>query len=185
MSRLKNLSGTRSSERILKMIQQEREATIKQNQFNCCVWRKVQSDRCHRAKPLIQSVYYNIWCIQCRKRKCARKKSWLLHHDRIQLKMPRASENLLDKNCCPGLTTILSYSPNLAPCDFFLCVKPKRVIKEAILSTWQPLIWPWRRITGQSWRNLSRSGWKVWRKIMEKWIWAGGHYFERDILLYF
>jgi len=53
----------------------------------------------------------------------------------------------------------LPYSPDLAPCDFFLFLK----LKKLIFKTQKLLKQPWQERFEQSWRNPSRSAWKCGR----------------------
>ena len=63
------------------------------------------------------------------------------------------------------------YSPDLAPCDFFLFPKLKEVIKRALTTEL-------RRIPEEAFRGCI----KVWKKRLDKCVRLEGNYFEGDKL---
>ncbi len=72
------------------------------------------------------------------------------------------------------------YSPDLAPCDFFLFPKMKNVMKGQHFLTVEAL-------QGESWRALKATSkeafsecFDAWRKRMLQYFNSGGEYFEGD-----
>ena len=108
-------------------------------------------------------------------------RSWLLHHDNAPAPNALGIREFLVKNNIAVLEQP-PYSPDLAPCDFFLFSKLKKVIKgtgfqdsEAIKTAETREL---RSIGEESFQECV----KAWRKRLEKSIQAQGDYFKGDML---
>ena len=60
----------------------------------------------------------------------------------------------------PVSTSEPPYSPDLAPCDFFLLPNSRKSSKELVFKIQKPLKQPWRESSDRSWKNPSWSAWK-------------------------
>lgn len=105
--------------------------------------------------------------------------SWILHHENA----PPHTALIVRDTLAKGGTTVLSqppYSPDLAPCDFFLFPRMKSAMKgnryatiEELKSTSQELL---KAISQTDWKKCF-DDWKVrWKKC----VLSGGAYFEGD-----
>ena len=109
-------------------------------------------------------------------------RSWLLlHHDNAPAHNALGIREFLTKNNI-AVPEQPPYSPDLAPCDFFLFPKLKEVIKgtrfqdsEAIKTAVTREL---RAIPEESFQECV----EVWQKRLEKCIRAQGDYFEGDML---
>ena len=108
-------------------------------------------------------------------------RSWLLHHDIAPAHNALGIQELLAKNNIAVLEQP-PYSPDLAPCDFFLFSKLKKVIKgtpfqdsEAIKTAVTREL---QAIPEESFQEFV----EAWQRRLEKCIQAQEDYFEGDIL---
>ena len=86
-----------------------------------------------QGQTINQHIYKNILRRQMRsmrekRRELLETRSWLLHHDNVPAHNALEIRELLAKNNIVVLEQ-LPYSPDLAPCDFFLFTKLKEVTK--------------------------------------------------------
>ena len=153
--------------------------------FLMCMELSTQNS-CHEAKPCNQHVYKNIlrrlMCsVREKRRELWETRSWLFHHDNalahnaLGIRKFRTEIKIAVLEEPP-------YSPNLAPCDFFLFPKLKEVIKgthfqdsQAIKTTVTRKLWA---IPEESFQDCV----EAWHRRSEKCIWAQGDYFEVDML---
>jgi len=111
---------------------------------------------CHKAKLLISTVTKTsckVWCEGEKKRTT----SWLLHLDNTPAHNLLGIWEFLAKNNI-AVPEQPSYSPDLAPCDFFLFPKHKEVIKGTRFQ--KPLKQSWRESSEGSRRNPRRLLWR-------------------------
>ena len=106
-------------------------------------------------------------------------RSWLLHHDNAPAHNALGIWEFLARSNIAVLEQI-PYSPDLAPCDFFLFPKLKEVIKgtrfqdsEAIKTAVTREL---RAIPKESFQECV----EAWQRRLEKCIRAQGDYFEGD-----
>ena len=106
-------------------------------------------------------------------------RSWLLYHDNAPAHNVLGIREFLAKNNIAVLKQP-PYSPDLAPCDFFLFLKLKEVIRgtrfqdsEAIKTAVTRKI---RAIPEESIQECV----EAWQRKLEKYIRAQGDYFEGD-----
>ena len=107
--------------------------------------------------------------------------AWVLHHDNAPAHSALSIRQFLVERNVPTLKQP-PYSPDLAPCDFFLFLKLKGVIKrtrfpdvEAIKRAMTLELW---RIPEEAFRGCS----EAWKKRMDKCVRLEGNYFEGDKL---
>ena len=115
-----------------------------------------------------------------KRRELLETRSWLLHHDNVPAHNALEIRELLAKNNIVVLEQ-LPYSPDLAPCDFFLFTKLKEVTKgtrfqdsEAIKTAVTKEL---RAILEESFQECV----EAWHRRLEKCVQAQGNYFEGDM----
>ena len=106
-------------------------------------------------------------------------KTWILHHDNapahtaLKVKQFLVSKEITTLHCP-------SYSPDLAPCDFFLFPKRKGIFKgicfQGVADIKTSMTRHFKTITKEEFSQC----FKAWSKRMEKCIKANGEYFEGD-----
>ena len=105
------------------------------------------------------------------------KKSWLLHHDNAPVHNAFSIREFLAKNNIAVLEQP-PYSPDLAPCDFFLFPKLKGVMK----GTHFPDVRTIKRAVTKELRVIPKKSFQecieAWQRRMEKCVRAHGDYFE-------
>ena len=108
-------------------------------------------------------------------------RSWLLHHDNAPANNAIGIREFLAKNNIAVLEQP-PYSPDLAPCDFFLFPRLKKVIKETHLQDLEAIKTAVTRelqaIPEESFQECV----KAWQRRLEKCIRAQGDYFGGDML---
>ena len=107
--------------------------------------------------------------------------AWVLHHDNAPAHSALSIRQFLAERNIPTLEQP-PYSPDLAPCDFFLFPKLKGVIKgtrfpdvEAIKRAMTTEL---QRILEETFRGCI----EAWKKTMDKCVRLEGNYFEGDML---
>lgn len=138
---------------------------------------------CHKVKRLIRSTTYkfNAVCVKQSERNLDlwRNNSWLLHHDNAP-----AHTSLLVREFLAQNNTVMMpqppYSPDMAPCDFFLFPKIKRILKSHCFTSID-------EIKSASLRELNvipkikfQKCFGDWKKRWHKCIISNGDYFEGD-----
>ena len=115
-----------------------------------------------------------------KRRELWKTRSWLLHHDNAPAHKALGIQEFLAKNNIAVLEQP-PYSPDLAPCDFFLFPKLKEVIKgtrfqdsEAIKTA---VVRELQAISEESFQECV----EAWQRRLEKCIRAQGDYFEGDM----
>ena len=139
-----------------------------------------------QGQTINQNVYKDILrrlmhSVREKRRELWETKSWLLHHDNAPAHNALSIQQFLAENNIAVLEQP-PYSPDLAPCDFFLFPKLKRVIKgtrfqdsKAITTAVTKKL---RAIPMESFQKCI----EAWRQRLEKCILAQGDYFEGDNL---
>ena len=114
-----------------------------------------------------------------KRRELYEKKSWLLHHDNAPVHNALSIREFLAKNNIAVLEQ-LPYSPDLAPCDFFLFPKFKGVMKETRFPDVQAI----KRAVTKELRAIPKKSFQecmeAWQRRMEKCVRAHGDHFEGD-----
>ena len=139
-----------------------------------------------QGQTINQHVYKNILrrlmrSMREKKREMWESRSWLLHHDNAPAHNALGIREFFAKNNIAVLEQPL-YSPDLAPCDFFLFPKLMEVIKgtrfqdsEAIKTAVMRKL---RAISKESFQECM----EAWQKRLEKCIRAQGNHFEGNML---
>ena len=114
-----------------------------------------------------------------KRRELYKKKSWLLHHDNAPVHNALSIREFLAKNNIAVLEQP-PYSPDLAPCDFFLLPKLKGVMK----GTRFPDVQAIKRAVTKELRAIPKKSFQecmeAWQRRLEKCVRAHGDYFEGD-----
>lgn len=109
----------------------------------------------------------------------AREGRWILHHDNAPAHTSLVVREFLSKNSIT-VTEHPPYSPDLAPCDFFLFPKTKLVLRGRHLGDINEIK---KATTGQL-RNLQpedfQGAFSQWKRRWHKCIMSQGEYFEGD-----
>ena len=106
-------------------------------------------------------------------------KNWLLHHDNA----PAHTSLLVGKFLAKNNTLIMPqplYSPDLAPCDYFLFPKLKRPIKGRRYDTIEEIKAASKEELNKITKNDFLKCFEDWKKRWHKCIFSDGDYFERD-----
>ena len=139
-----------------------------------------------QGQTINQNVYKDILrrlmrSVREKRRELWETKSWLLHHDNAPAHNALSIRQFLAENNIAVLEQP-PYLPDLAPCDFFLFLKLKGVIKgthfqdsKAITTAVTKEL---RAIPMESFQKCI----EAWQQRLEKWIRAQGDYFEGDKL---
>lgn len=105
--------------------------------------------------------------------------SWLLHHDNAPAHTSLLVRDFLAKNNTV-ITPQPPYSPDLAPCDFFLFPKLKRPMKGRRFATIEEI----KTASLEELKAIPKSAYQKcfedWKKRWHKCIISEGDYFERD-----
>lgn len=105
--------------------------------------------------------------------------SWLLHHDNAPAHSSLLVRNFLAKNN----TVVMPqppYSPDMAPCDFFLFPKLKRPMKGRRFSSIEEIKAESLRMLKDMPKSEYQECFEDWKKRWHKCIISGGDYFEGD-----
>ena len=139
-----------------------------------------------QGQTINQNVYKDILrrlmrSVREKRRELWETKSWLLHHDNAPAHNALSIRQFLAENNIAVLEQP-PYSPDLAPCDFFLFPKLKGVIKGTRFQDSKAIITAvtkeLRAIPMESFQKCI----EAWRQRLEKCIRAQGDYFEGDKL---
>lgn len=119
---------------------------------------------CHRVVQSIRNIICKLCAMRAKRPDLWKNKNWLLHHDNAPAHTSLLVREYLVKN-----NTLMMpqppYSPDLAPCDFFLFPKLKRPLK------------------GRRYATIDDDFFKCfedWEKRWHKCIISEGNYFEGD-----
>ena len=141
---------------------------------------------CHKAKTINQHVYKSVLRrlmrnVREKRRELWETRSWLLHHDNAPAHNAVGIREFLAKNSI-AVQEQPPYSPDLAPCDFFLFPKLKEVIKGARFQDLGAIktaeTRELRAIPEKSFQGCL----EAWQRRLEKCIRPQGDYFEGNML---
>ena len=108
-----------------------------------------------------------------------RSSKWILHHDNAPAHRAVATSEFLAKHNIPSLPHP-PYSPDLAPCDFFLFPQLKKTMKGRRFDDIEGV----QANATRQMRDITKSGYqrcfRLWQERWNKCIQAQGHYFEGD-----
>jgi transposase len=104
-----------------------------------------------------------------------REQTWLLHHDNAPAHTFILAQQFLAKYKM-AVIPYPPYSPDLAPCDFFLFPKMKLKLKGRRFDTTEEIHAESPRVLDTDRNGLPRN-FQKWRRL---WDHAGGNYFEGD-----
>ena len=116
----------------------------------------------------------------CQKRRASwAGKTWILHHDNASAHTALSVKQFLVST---EITTLphSPYSPNLAPCDFFLFSKLKGILKGTRFQGVEDIKASVTRLLKTITKEEFSQCFKAWSKKMEKCIKANWEYFEED-----
>ena len=123
------------------------------------------------------------WCllrsVREKRRDWWESNTWSLHHDSAPAHTSLSIWKFLaDKNVT--VLKQLSYSPDLAPCDFFLFPEIKSIIKEIRFSSTNVI----KNAVAMELREISQESFQksidAWKSGLEKCVKLKGDYFEGD-----
>ena len=105
--------------------------------------------------------------------------NWILHHDNAPAHRAVTTNEFLAKHHIPSLPQP-PYSPDLAPCDFFLFPQLKKTMKVRRFDCVDDI----RANATRQQRAITKSDYhrcfRQWQERWNKYIQAQGHYFEGD-----
>ena len=121
-----------------------------------------------QGQTINQHIYKNILrrlmrSVREKRRELWETRSWLLHHDNAPAHNALGIRKFLAKNSI-AVPEQPPYSPDLAPCDFFLFPKLKEVIKGTRFKDSASIKTAMTRSSERSRMNPSRSAWKHGRR---------------------
>lgn len=126
-----------------------------------------------RLREAIRKKRPNLW----------RDQSWILHHDNA----PAHASHLVSDFLAKNNTTVLAqppYSPDLAPCDFFLFPKLKKSMKGHRYSTIEEIKAETLKVLYSIPNMAFQKSLEDWKSRWHKCIQSDGGYFEGDHLKY-
>lgn len=106
-------------------------------------------------------------------------KSWILHQDNAPVHTALVVKSFLAKHGIPVLEHP-PYSPDLAPCDFFMFPKVKEVLKGTRFETVEAVKQKATETMNMLTENDLKHCFEQWKIRMEKCRDSGGEYFEGD-----
>ena len=106
-------------------------------------------------------------------------KNFQLHHDNVPAHSAHVIHAFLAKNSMP-LVREAPYSPNLAPCDFWLFPKLKTILKGRQFQSREDIIKKSMEELGSILEEKFKRCFKKWHKRWEKCVYCQGEYFEGD-----
>ena len=139
-----------------------------------------------QGQTINQNVYKDVLrrlmrSVKEKRRELWETKSWLLHHDNAPAHNASSIRQFLAENNIAVLEQP-PYSPNLAPCDFFLFPKLKRVIRGTRFQDSKAITTAVTKELGAIPMESFQKCIEAWRQRLEKCIRAQGDYFEWDNL---
>jgi hypothetical protein len=108
-----------------------------------------------------------------------REQTLLLHRDNIPSHISVLTHQFLAKNKI-GVIPHPPYSPDLAPCDFFLFPKLKLKLKGCWFDTIEEIQAELQRVLDTLTEKDFQEPFKKWRRRWDRCLCAGGNYFEGD-----
>jgi len=108
-----------------------------------------------------------------------REQTLLLHHVNASSHTSVLTHQFLAKNKI-SVIPHPPYSPDLAPCDFFLFPKLKLKLKGRRLDTIEEIQAEWQRVLDTLTEKDFQEAFQKWRRRWDRCLHAGGNYFEGD-----
>lgn len=108
-----------------------------------------------------------------------REQTWLLHHDNAPSHTAVLTQQFLAKNKIPVIPHP-PYSPDLAPCDFFLFPKMKLKLKGRRFDTITEIQAETQKVLNTLTEKDFQEAFQKWRRRWDRCLHAGGNYFEGD-----
>jgi len=108
-----------------------------------------------------------------------REQTWLLHHDNAPSHTAVLTHQFLAKN----KTAVIPhppYSPDLAPCDFFLFPKMKLKLKGRRFDTSEEIQAETQKVLDTLAEKYFQEAFQKWRRRWDRCLHGGGDYFEGD-----
>jgi len=144
----------------------------------------VHHEYVHRGRTVNKEFYKTVLqrlCEAVRRHRPEKWRSgnWILHHDNAPAHRAVTTNEFLAKHNIPSLPHP-PYSPDLAPCDFFLFLQLKKTMKGCRFDDNEEVqanaMRQMRAITKSDFQRCFRQ----WQERWNKFIQAQGHYFEGD-----
>ena len=120
-----------------------------------------------RFTPLSQVIY--VW----------REQTWLLHHDNAPAHNAVPTQQFLSANKIPVIQHP-PYTPDLAPCDFFLFPKMKFKLKGRRFDTIEDIKAETQKVLDTLTEKTFQDAFQKWSRRWDRRLRAGGNYFEGD-----
>ena len=108
-----------------------------------------------------------------------REQTWLLHHDNVPSHTSVLTHQFLAKNKIAVIPHPL-YSPDLAPCDFFLFPKMKLKLKGRRFDTITEIQAKTQKVLNTLTEKDFQEAFQKWRRWWDRCLHSGGNYFEGD-----
>ena len=108
-----------------------------------------------------------------------REQTWLLHHDNAPAHTALLTQQFLAANKIPVIPHP-PYSPDLAPCDFFLFPKMKWKLKGRRFDTIEDIQAETQKVLDTLTEKNFQDAFQKWRRRWDRCLHAGGNYFEGD-----
>ena len=108
-----------------------------------------------------------------------REQTWLLHHDNAPAHTALLTQQFLAANKIPVIPHP-PYSPDLAPCDFFLFPKMKLKLKGRRFDTIEEIQAETQKVLDTLTEKDFQEAFQKWRRRWDRCLHAGGNYFEGD-----
>ena len=138
----------------------------------------LQDRRTVNADWYVSQCLPQVFAAWCRRSRNSRLRGLLLHHDNASAHTAAATLDFLAENGVQ-LVSHPPYSPDLAPCDFFLFPLVKNQLRgtrfespEAVRVAFEEVV---STVVDEQWA----AAWTQWFERMRKCLQAGGNYFEK------
>jgi len=138
--------------------------------------------------PTGQNVNFGFYCevlrrlrenVRRRRPKLWREQTWRCHHDNAPSHTSVQTQQFLAKNKM-AVIPHPPYSPDLAPCDFFLFRKTKLKLKGRRFDTIEEIQTESQRVLDTLIEKDFQEAFQKWRKRWDRCLHVGGNYFEGD-----
>jgi len=108
-----------------------------------------------------------------------REETWLLHHENAPAHTAVLTQQFLAANKVPVIP-YSPYSPDLAPCDFFVFPKMKFKLKGRWFDTIEDIQAETQKVLDTLTEKNFQDAFQKWRRRWDWCLHAGGNYFEGD-----
>ena len=117
--------------------------------------------------------------VRRRRPKLWREQTWLLHHDNAPSHTSVFTQQFMAKNKM-AVIPHQPYSPDLAPCVFFLFQKMELKLKGRRFDTIEEIPAESQRVLDNVIEKVFQEAFQKWRRQWDRCLRAGGNYFEGD-----